>query len=314
MTIIRRLATLGLSPFPLFPFSFFSFPPLPLFALALLFFLTSVVGVVAGSNSLITVPVMYQFGIDPRVAVATNMFGLTFMSAGGALPFVGRRTIDRRRLPLLVALTLAGSILGALLVLVISSGAMPLFISVSMLVVTVFTVAMRHSGVKKVEATAESERIGDSLAGARDAKDVARAAGEMRTGAAARASTAEWLGYAATFALGVYGGFFSGGYVTLLTAAFVALFGMSFVEAVATTKVINVFSSLIATVVFMANGLVDYRLGALLAVVMFAGAFFGARVALKLNDLWLRRIFLATVIALALKILLYDFLWKGIME
>src|SRR5918997_1931978 len=102
-----------------------------LVVLIVLFFLTSVVGVVTGSNSLITVPVMYQFGIDPRVSVATNMFGLTFMSAGGALPFIGRRTIDRRRLPLLVALTLAGSVLGALLVLVVSSQAMPLFISVS---------------------------------------------------------------------------------------------------------------------------------------------------------------------------------------
>ncbi|MBA2503938.1 MAG: sulfite exporter TauE/SafE family protein, partial [Pyrinomonadaceae bacterium] len=58
--------------------------------LLLLFFITSIVGVVTGSNSLITVPAMFQAGIDPRVAIATNMFGLTFMSVGGALPFVGR--------------------------------------------------------------------------------------------------------------------------------------------------------------------------------------------------------------------------------
>ena len=121
-------------------------------------------------------------------------------------------------------------------------------------------------------------------------------------------------GYAATFALGVYGGFFSGGYVTLLTAAFVALFRMSFVEAVATTKVVNVCSSLVATLVFMWAGLVDYRLGALLAVVMFAGAFVGARVALRVDERHLRSVFLATVVALALKILLYDFLWKGLQQ
>ena len=287
-----------------------SLSPFPLFALVLLFFLTSVVGVVTGSNSLITVPVMYQFGIDPRVAVATNMFGLTFMSAGGTLPFIGKQRIDRRRLPVLVALTLAGSILGALLVLRISSRAMPLFISISMLVVAIFTVAMRNNGVEKEESTPKSERVGPAPGVLGSAEEVARGAEEIGKGMGV--TTAEWIGYAATFALGIYGGFFSGGYVTLLTAAFVALFRMSFVEAVATTKVINVFSSLVATLVFMANGLVDYRLGALLAVVMFAGAFVGARVALKLDDLWLRRIFLATVIALALKILLYDFLWKGL--
>jgi uncharacterized membrane protein YfcA len=50
----------------------------------------------------------------------------------------------------------------------------------------------------------------------------------------------------------------------------------------------------------------------MLAVVMFAGAFVGARVALRLNERALRATFLATVVLLALKILLYDLLWKGL--
>ncbi|HEX8476580.1 MAG TPA: sulfite exporter TauE/SafE family protein [Pyrinomonadaceae bacterium] len=256
---------------------------LELIVLCVLFFLTSIIGVVTGSNSLITVPAMFLFGIDARVAVATNMFGLTFMSVGGALPFVGKGTFDRRRLPALVALTLVGSIAGALLVLVVSSRAMPLFISVSMLAVALFTVATRRDAGVHIEPSAPTR-------------------------------AAEWTAFGATFVLGIYGGFFSGGYVTLLTAAFVALFRMKFVEAVATTKIVNVFSSLVATLVFMWYGLVDYRLGVVLAVVMFAGGFVGARVALRLNDVWLRRIFLTTVIALALKILLYDFLWKGMLK
>jgi len=43
-----------------------------LIILIVVFFLTSVVGVVTGSNSLIAVPVMFQFGIDPKVAVGTG--------------------------------------------------------------------------------------------------------------------------------------------------------------------------------------------------------------------------------------------------
>ena len=64
--------------------------------------------------------------------------------------------------------------------------------------------------------------------------------------------------------MGIYGGFFSGGYVTILTAVYVALFRMSFLEAIATTKVTNVFSSAVATGVFVRHGLVDYRLGLIL--------------------------------------------------
>lgn len=263
---------------PLFPIS----PLFPLVFLTLLFFVTSVVGVVTGSNSLITVPAMFQFGIDARVAVATNMFGLTFMAVGGTLPFLGKGTIDRRRLPPLIAVTLAGSVLGALLVLVVPSRAMPLIISFAMIAVAGFTLLRRNVGVIPPDTEPR-----------------------MATTVAA---------YLLTFALGVYGGFFSGGYVTMLTALFVALFRMTFVEAVSTTKIVNVFSSLVATIVFMARGLIDYRLGIIIGLAMFAGAFVGARVALKLNNLWLRRVFIATVLALACKILFYDFLWKGMMN
>jgi uncharacterized membrane protein YfcA len=54
------------------------------------FFFTSVVSVVTGSTSLITVPVMIALGIEAHIAVATNMLALIFMSAGGSLPFVVR--------------------------------------------------------------------------------------------------------------------------------------------------------------------------------------------------------------------------------
>ena len=73
----------------------------------------------------------------------------------------------------------------------------------------------------------------------------------------------------------------------------------------ANTKLINVFSSLIATLVFMWQGLVDYRLGLILGVTMFAGAYVGAHFASKLDEVWLRRIFLVTVALLAIKTL-YD--------
>jgi hypothetical protein len=249
-----------------------------LLALTAIFFLTSIVSVVTGSTSLITVPAMLQFGIEPRSAVATNMLALTFMSIGGSLSFRDKNVFDYRRSPLLIVLTLAGSSSGALLLLVVPSRVVPLIISVLMIAVAVFSVVKREAGITAVE------------------RQVSRGA--------------EVAGYAATFFLGIYGGFFSGGYVTLLTVAFVALFGMTFVQAVATTKLVNAFSSLVATLIFIWRGLVDYRLGILLGIIMFVGAFIGGHITVRLSNLWLRRIFLAAVIALALKTLFYDFLYK----
>ena len=85
--------------------------------------------------------------------------------------------------------------------------------------------------------------------------------------------------YPLAFILAIYGGLYSGGYVTILTAMLVAFYAMPFAEAVGATKLINVFSSLIATLIFIWQGLVDYKLGLILGVTMFAGAYVGAHYA-----------------------------------
>lgn len=56
--------------------------PILLLTLILVFFCTGVISVVTGCTSLITVPVMLQMGIEPDVAIATNMLALTFLSLG----------------------------------------------------------------------------------------------------------------------------------------------------------------------------------------------------------------------------------------
>lgn len=241
-----------------------------LIILALVFFFTSIVGVVTGSNSLVTVPVMFQFGIDEKVAVATNMFGLTFMAIGGSIPFLRQGKIDVKKLSPLIILTLIGSALGAALVGYVTNQSIKLIVSVAMIAVVIFTL-VRTKG---------PENKGGKHSG---------------------------LGLIATFLLAIYGGLYSGGYVTILTAVFIAFLGMSYTESVGSTKLVNVFSSSIATLVFIWQGLVDYTLGTVLAVTMFVGAYIGAHYASKMNEAWLRRIFLSTVVLLAIKTL-YDFL------
>jgi len=248
-----------------------------LIVLALLFFVTSVVGVVTGSNSLITVPVMFQFGVDEKVAIATNMFGLTFMAIGGTIPFVRQGSIKFEKLPPLIVLTLLGSALGALLVGVLTHQAIRLVVFIGMIAVSLF-ILIRRNG------------------------NVAAADGGTNAGFRARGLVVPLF----VFLLAIYGGLYSGGYVTILTAVFVAFSGMTFTESVGVTKFINVFSSGIATLIFMWQGLVDYKLGLILAIAMFAGAFVGAHFAIKMSELWLRRIFLTTVFLLA-AITLIDF-------
>jgi uncharacterized membrane protein YfcA len=214
---------------------------------------------------------MLQLGLEPRTALATNMLALTFMSLGATLPFLSKQTIDFQRLPLLLILTLVGSLAGAGLVFIVPTATLPHVISILMLAMVGVAIAQ-----PKVNIALSAQPSGFS----------------------------RFAGYSATLILGVYGGFFSGGYVTLLTMAYTTLFRMTLVEAIAMTKPLNIVSSLVATLVFATQGIVDYQLGFVLGAVMFTGGWLGSRFVLKMSDLWLRRIFVVSVIVLALKTLL----------
>lgn len=249
-------------------------PPGKLAILIAIFFFTSVVSVVTGSTSLITVPVMIALGIEAHVAVATNMLALAFMSIGGFLPFMGKSVLSRTRLLPAIVLTVIGSALGALLLLTVPLKALQVTIAVAMIGVAVFSLLNKNFGQATNDVPVSQASI--------------------------------IAGYTVTFLLAVYGGFFSGGYVTLLTAAFVLLFGMSFLQAMAATKLVNLFSSGIAAAIFLWRGVVDLKLGMILGISMFLGALLGARIALHLRAIWLRRIFIAAVLCLATKMLFFQ--------
>ncbi len=153
------------------------------------------VGVVTGSNSLVTVPVMFQFGIEPKTAVATNMFGLTFMNIGATIPFLRQGIIDKKKIAPLVGLTLISSAIGALLVGLITNESIKIIVSVAMIVVAVFTLLKRDAGIASVA--------------------------EISTRAVV-------ITYILTFILGIYGGLYSGGYVTVLTAVYRRVFRNDF--------------------------------------------------------------------------------------
>ena len=245
--------------------------PARLAILAAIFMATSIVSVVTGSTSLITVPIMIAFGIEAHVAVATNMLALTFMSVGGSLPFARAGAIHLKYLPLLLVLTVFGSAFGASLLLSVSTRLLKVSVVIAMAAVTVLVIGRRDIGMEARGKPASS--------------------------------TAILFGSLSTFLLAIYGGFFSGGYVTMLTAAFLGFFGMTFHQAVATTKVANIFSSAIAAGIFLWRGMVDVRLGLILGVVMFLGAILGSRLALRMSAAWLRRAFLLAVLSLAVKML-----------
>jgi len=118
------------------------------------------------------------------------------------------------------------------------------------------------------------------------------------------------LGFIGTTVLGFYGGFFSGGYTTLMTVLCTVCFSLTMMESVAVTKPINLVSCVAASVVFFAGGIIDLRVGLPLAAANLVGGWLGAHAALKGGDRFVRVLFLGTVAALALKLIVWDVLLR----
>ena len=262
-----------------------------LITLIIIFFVTSVIGVVTGSNSLITVPVMFQLGIDEKTAIATNMFGLTFMAVGGAIPFLRKGTVNVRSLSPMIVLTVIGSAIGAAIVGVITNEAIKMIVTIAMFAIVIFTLVTGNGRRDMSEEEEENHPDRETR------PPLLRKEGSFLSP----------IGYILVFLLAIYGGLYSGGYVTVLTAALVAFFGMTYKRSIASTKVINIFSSGVATLVFIYQGLVNFYLGILIGITMFVGAYIGAHIALKLHERVLRLIFYSAVLLLAVK-MLFDLL------
>ncbi len=240
--------------------------------LTLMMLLTGAIGAITGGNSLINVPLMITVGMSPRQAVATNMFAVTFMTLSATARFARAGMLRGRLLVPLGIITAVTSALGALMAVKLPETTVRLVVGISMAAL-VLSIAV----YRKAEPPPPTRRR-------------------------------RLVGFVGTTLLGVYGGFFSGGYTTLMTVLCTVCFSLTMIESVAVTKPVNLVSCAAASVVFFAGGIVDLRVGLPLAGANLVGGWLGAHAALKGGDRFVRVLFLATVAALALKLIVWDVL------
>jgi uncharacterized protein len=239
-----------------------------LVALTLVYFAVSVVSVVTGGGSLVQVPALIAFGMEPRMAVATNMFAVTWMAASATARFARAGEVGGRFVVPVVFITAVTSSLGAALTVVMPERLVKSVVAGSMIVMLGFIASRPRFG----------------------AADVAPSRRRLA------------VGFAAVTVLGVYGGLFSGGYTTLLTFTCVVALGMPLMRTVGTTKLVNLVSCAAASAVFIYARLIDYRVAVPASLASFVGGWAGAQLAIQRGEKFVRTLFLVTVLAMALKL------------
>ena len=235
-----------------------------------LMLVTGAVGAITGGNSLINVPLMIMVGMTPRQAVATNMFAVTFMAISATARFARAGILKWGLLLPLGIITATTSAIGALIAVKLPETVVKVVVGVSMAALVVFIALQRKA--------------------------------EPPPPSAARRR----IGYLGATLLGIYGGFFSGGYTTLMTVLCTVCFSLTMMESVAVTKPVNLISCAAASVIFFWGGIIDLRIGVPLAAANLAGGWLGAYAAVKGGDRFVRLLFLLTVAALAAKLIIWD--------
>ncbi len=105
--------------------------------------------------------------------------------------------------------------------------------------------------------------------------------------------------------IGFYDGFLGPGTGSFLTFGLIALLGFDFLQAAATTKVINFATNLAALLYFGSTGAIAYSVAVPMALCNLIGGWLGARFAIAKGSRWVRWLFLGVTTALLLK-LAYD--------
>src|SRR3954451_3013362 len=96
---------------------------------------------------------MIVCGLSPRVAVATNMFAVTFMALSATVRFARAGRVATRLSLILSGIMLVTSAVGAQLTVVLPDVAVKAIVTTSMVAMLVFMVARPRFGTVAVETT-----------------------------------------------------------------------------------------------------------------------------------------------------------------
>lgn len=230
-------------------------------------FFAGAVDAVVGGGGLIQIPVL--LGHFPQVSIPT-LFGtnkLSSIAGTSASLWQYARTV---RIPWFVVLpaalaALVGAWFGAAVVAWLPREAMRPLVMVLMLAVALYTFRRKELGQAPTRELRPSDR---------------------------------WRAAAFGAAIGFYDGFFGPGTGSFLIFGFVRLFGMDFLRASASAKLVNVATNLSAIAFFASHGPLLWGVGLTMAVCNLAGAQVGTRLAVRHGSGFVRKAFLAVVTVL----------------
>jgi uncharacterized membrane protein YfcA len=229
------------------------------------------ISAIAGSSGMLTLPALLMAGMPAPLALGTNKFYTTMNLSASTIKFYREKIFDPRFWWVAAMATLLGAVVGVILVQI----ANPEFLKKALPVLMILAAAYSLSS--------KSHGLADHVM---------------------RASPNTLFAKVSSFLIGIYSGFIGAGTSLFWIALLRKHFGLGLLEANAVANFMSFVSNIMALLVFILFGEVNFMLGLLMAVSGAVGAYFGAHIAIKFGRQIIKPAIAITTCVLSVKLLL----------
>lgn len=240
-------------------------------------FIAGFINTLAGSGSLLTLPLLIFLGLPANVANGTNRIAILLQNVVAVGSFRKEKVINFKESVWLIVPAIIGSLVGARLAINIDEEMMRRTIG-GLLIVMFFLILYKPDKWVKGQAGLVAEKP-------------------------------NFLRIIIFFLIGIYGGFIQAGVGFFLLSGLVLSAGYNLVKANAYKLLIVLAYTPFALGVFIYNGQVNYKWGLILAIGNMLGAYIATKFAVNWGAKYVRYILLAVLFIASLKLIgVIDFL------
>jgi uncharacterized membrane protein YfcA len=233
-----------------------------------------IINTLAGSGSLISLPILMFIGLPPHVANGTNRIGILFQNIVSTRNFKKQKILDVKMGWKVAIPSILGSVTGAFIVLELNERAIEIAVGVVLFImlIPIFLKPGRWLQGSKPE--------------------------DMASG--------QTLRFIIFFLIGAYGGFIQAGVGIFLLSALVLNAGYDLVKANALKVFINLIFTPFALAVFIYKGQIDIVAGLVLAVGNSIGAYFASKYAVAWGAAFVRYVLIIVILGAGTKLLFFS--------
>ncbi len=224
----------------------------------------------SGGLGIISLAALFSLGLSPHVALGTFRVGTIGFTLGGLPQYIKAKKVAwNLLLPLTIAGTL-GSVIGAQIAINTDEELLKQIIGFAILLFIPLSIFKPTLGIEDRVTTLKNR----------------------------------WLGHIAFFFVSIWGGSVTVGTGILAVYSQMYFYGLSLLVAKGTNRIPNLIKSTFALAVFAWSGLVAWDIGLVFALGMVLGAYIGTKFAIKIGDVWLRKMLLVTIALISLSLVL----------